>query len=210
VLREIVPVDQAYFRHGGLCDEVQHIDACPAEADDTDVLSGDPSVDRADAGAAGSGVNVVEHAFRLVRGNDRIDPRRGALIDPCRFARDPADICGDLVMIVPVIGLGREGEVGAQAGGKLGRPGRVLKRANLRPIRMAGMFADPVCDVIVRLVGLVARQFQFRHKGACGERPVRIDIPDVPDQQVTVVPHLNVVALVLQAQKVGTKSDWSA
>jgi hypothetical protein len=33
---------------------------------------------------------------------------------------------------------------------------------------------------------------------------------DAPDQQEAVVPHLDVVAFVLQTQKVRTKSDWSA
>jgi hypothetical protein len=73
---------------------------------------------------------------------------------------------------------------------------------------VVGVLSGPVCDVVGRLVGFVTGEVELGDQNPKPHPTSGVDIRDVPDQQVAV-PYVEIVPLVLQFQKIGTKSDWS-
>jgi len=71
------------------------------------------------------------------------------------------------------------------------------------------MLTGPIADMVVRLFSDVAGQLKLRDEHTPAHHALRVDKRDVPDQK-EAVPDVEIVAFVLQPQKVGAKSDWSA
>jgi hypothetical protein len=68
VLGEDVTVEDMNLCDGRLRSEVEQVGPAATESDEADPLAGDFGIDRADAGAAAGGVDVVEDAVRFVGG----------------------------------------------------------------------------------------------------------------------------------------------
>ena len=110
------------------------------------------------------------------------------------------------MMVVAIIGLGGEGEVGSDPVAKVLRGAGIFEGRYLSPIMMAWMFACPVGDVIGGLHGHVAGKFECGNKSPQTHSPACIHIRDIQDKQVSAL-NRDVEAFVLQAQEIGTTSD---